>query len=102
MKLLTKELLKKLPKTYKADGSTNDCGRDPMLYVKLFTPWTNWTWWIAQYDPETQECFGLCEGFEREWGYFSLAELSEIRGFAGLKIERDLHFTPCKFSELKL
>lgn len=93
MKLLTKALEKKLP----------DLSRDisnPKLIVKLFHPMSNWTWYIAQYDPKTKECFGLVDGFEREWGYFSLAELEEIR-VHGLPIERDMWFAPCHKEDLK-
>lgn len=96
MKLITLEILKRVPDTSK------DAGSDPMIHFKLFTPWSNWTWYIAQYDPQTGMMFGLCIGHEKEWGYVSLHELEEIRGPAGLKIERDIHFKPCKASELKI
>ena len=33
-----------------------------------------------------------------EWGTFSLAELEEARGPAGLRIERDLYFEPRRVS----
>jgi hypothetical protein len=39
-------------------------------------------------------------GFEKELGYFSLAELLTNRGKLGLEIERDLYFTPCRLSTL--
>ena len=64
---------------------------DPQIVVKFFTPWSNWTWYATEFDPEDLRFFGLVDGFEREWGYFSLEELLEIRGPAGLRIERDLH-----------
>jgi hypothetical protein len=38
--------------------------------------------------------FGLVIGFEIELGYFSLSELSQVRGALGLLIERDLHYEP--------
>lgn len=101
MKLITKEILKKIPPTYKK-GVSNDAGLDPVIYLKLFTPWSIWRWYIAQYDPKTGEMFGYVEGFKAEWGCCSLIELEEIKGPCGLKIERDLHFTPKKFSECGL
>jgi hypothetical protein len=97
MKLLTKALEKALPKLY--DTQDTPCG-DKKLYVKLFCPWGQWTWYIAEYNPETRECFGLVDGFEPEWGYFSLDELEQIRGPGRLAIERDLYFTPKKAGEL--
>ena len=38
--------------------------------------------------------FGLVYGHEREFGYFLLSELEEVRGPHGLPIERDLYFKP--------
>jgi hypothetical protein len=97
MKLFTQEIIKKIPKI----GTQSEVGiENLMLYCKLFTPWTIWTWYIAEADFETGEAFGLVCGFEKELGYFSLDELKEIKGHLGLKIERDLSFEPCKYSEL--
>jgi hypothetical protein len=94
MKLLTEELKSKLPKL----GET---GEEPEALVKLFTPWANWTWFICEYDPETERAFGLVDGHEVGIGYFSLAEIRGITGPGGLKIERDLHWTPKRISEIK-
>ena len=52
MKLLTKEILKKLPKLY-SQPAHEDLSQEMVFYVKLFTPDSNWTWFIAEYDPET-------------------------------------------------
>jgi len=35
----------------------------------------------------------LVEGFESELGFFSVAELAEVKGPLGIGIERDLHFS---------
>ena len=43
---------------------------------------------------------GYVIGLEREWGYFSLAELESVHGPFGLPIERDLHFQPAPISEV--
>lgn len=67
---------------------------DPIVHVKLFTPDSSWTSLITEYDPEQRLCFGLVIGHDREFGYFSLDELQQIRGHLGLPIERDLHWTP--------
>ncbi len=72
-----------------------------IFYVKLFTPWANWSWFIAEADFESGECFGYVHGFERELGYFNIHELMEIKGPFGLKIERDLHFDKCTFEKIK-
>ena len=91
MKLMTKEIIAKLPKLYSQEKNEN-----PEIIVKFFTPWSNWTWYATE--GEQQEdgdwlFFGLVEGHETELGYFNLSELESVRGPAGLKIERDMHFT---------
>lgn len=95
MKLLTKEILKSLPRLYSTENNP-----DPIVRVKFFTPDANWSWWAWEYDPKEEIFFGLVEGFEREIGYFSLADLQAVRGRLGLPVERDRYFTSCKRSEL--
>ena len=97
MKLLTKALEKKLPALYAQDGK----GDKALAYVKFFTPWTNWTWYVTEYDPETGDCFGLVEGHETELGYFNLKELQAIQGPFGLKIERDILFETTTLGEIR-
>jgi Protein of unknown function (DUF2958) len=98
MKLLTKDLLNKLPALYSTEKVPTD---EKVLVVKYFCSWSNWTWFGAEFDPEDRIFFGYVEGFEHEWGEFSLDELESITGPMGLKIERDLYFKPTKFKELK-
>ena len=90
VKLLTKELEKKLPPLYSQDG----LGDDAMAFVKIFAPDSNWTWYITERDPDTNECFGVVCGLEREYGYFNLEELQGLRGPFGLPLERDRYFEP--------
>ena len=96
MKLMTTEVEATLPPLY-----TNEDVADPKAMVKFFTPWSNWTWYATEYDPETRTFFGLVQGIEEELGYFSLDELESVQGPFGLGIERDLHFEPTPLSELK-
>jgi hypothetical protein len=49
--------------------------------------------------PRRNLCRGLVIGHERELGYFSIAELEEVRGPMDLKIERDLYFEPKPVSQ---
>lgn len=93
--LMPPELAAKVPPLYANEGQ----GDEAIAHVKLFTPWTNWTWYASEYDPEQRLCFGVVVGHERELGYFSLAELEEIRGPGGLRIERDLHWKPRALKE---
>ncbi|GFO82163.1 MAG: hypothetical protein A49_17900 [Methyloceanibacter sp.] len=94
MKLLTKKIRKRLPKLYQL---RND--KDPVLQVKFFTPWTSWTWYASEFDG-ADLFFGLVEGLETEWGYFSLSELEAIRGPGGIRIERDKFFDATLASEI--
>ncbi len=73
---------------------------DPLIICKFFTPDSNWTWYAFEFDGEDL-CFGWVVGFERELGYFRLSELTIARGPFGLPIERDLHFSPIRLSEVK-
>ena len=70
-----------------------------MAQVKFFTPDANWTWYASEYDGQDL-FFGLVDGHELEFGYFSLLDLRGIQGPLGLPIERDLYFEPKSLGEL--
>lgn len=95
MKLLTDEICRSLPKLYACERT-----KDPVIQVKFFAPWTNWTWFAMEFDGEDL-FFGLVQGFEEELGYFSLSELESVRGPGGLTIERDLYFSPKPLSKVR-
>lgn len=95
MKLLTKELKEKIPKLYAQEDKD-----DPVVYAKFFTPDSNWTWYVLEYDGE-DTLFCYVEGFENELGYVSLSELKNSRGPMALAIERDRWFTEKPLSEVK-
>lgn len=95
MKLLTKELAKKLPAFRETENQL-----DPVAQVKFFAPWSDWTWYATEYDG-VDTFFGLVQGFEEELGYFSLAEVEAVRGPFGLTIERDTGFRPRPLSQLR-
>lgn len=97
MQLLTDELRASLPALYAQENE-----QDPMVYAKFFTPWTGWTWYVTEGQPEGEYFifFGYVIGYEKEWGYFSLNDLESVRGPGGLTIERDLYFTPKRKSEI--
>jgi hypothetical protein len=99
MLMMTKEIERRLPALYSQEKVT-----DPTIQAKYFTPWTKWTWYVLE--AEKQEngdflFFGYVVGDEKELGYFTLSELTSVRGPFGLKIERDLHFRPTPLSEIK-
>lgn len=96
MRLLTEDDHQKIPSLYATENET-----DPMVYVKFFTPDGSWSWFILEYDIDERLCFGYVEGFEREFGYFSLDELENVRGGLGMGIERDSSFVPMRLSAVK-
>jgi hypothetical protein len=95
MKLLPECVAKRLPPLY----SQEEQGSNAIAVVKFFTPWTGWTWYASEYSPDERIFFGVVVGQEREFGYFSLDELEEIRGPGGLTIERDLYWKPRPLKE---
>lgn len=101
MKLLTKELEKKIPPLYSQEKV-----KDPMVVTKFFCPWGSATWWIIEGQREDDDylMFGLCMLFtpqEAELGYISLNELASVTGPFGLKIERDMYWKPVSLSKVK-
>ena len=68
---------------------------DPFPVVKLFHPAGSGTWLLSEIEPDEPDiAWGLCDlgmGFA-EFGTVSMQELAELKGFAGLRIERDRFF----------
>ena len=98
--LMTKKLADTIPAIY-ANEKVADY--DTVLaHAKLFSPYSNWTWYITELDAETGQCFGLVEGFEKEIGYFDLTELAETTVLGGVPaVERDLYWLPRTLGEIK-
>ena len=96
-KLIPQTLLSDIPDLYATEGETN-----PLCYVKLFTPDSNWNWYIIEFSKaDRSTCYGYVQGLDSELGYFTLEELDSIHGPLGLAIERDLSFTPKPFATIK-
>jgi hypothetical protein len=91
MKLLTKEITKQIPPIYSTDGIEKK-----KIITKFFTPWSSFTWYVIEGNKINEsdwEFFGIVDsGSYKEYGYFNLSQLTEIKGPAGLKVERDLYF----------
>lgn len=101
MKMLTKKIERDLAKypLYSQDGK----GKDAVVICKFFNPCGSGTWYVLE--GERQEngdwmFFGIVDLFEREYGYFTLSQLQEVRLPFGLKIERDMYFDKCKVSDI--
>ena len=106
MKLLTKQIIKSLPKLRATEKIAIE---DKKIILKFFDPTGSWTWYVVEGESIDNSddfmFFGLVDGFEREWGYFTLAELRDAKknvlGVRGLPIERDLWFSPILYKDLK-
>jgi len=95
MQLITKELEKIIPEMY-ADEDTKL--EDKIVYAKYFLH--GWSWWILEYDKDERVFFAYVQGMESELGYVSLDELMNLE-VHGLKVERDLHFTPTRYGDIE-
>lgn len=98
MKLITKEIEKKLPKLYSQEKEKN-----PKIIVKFFHPLSSWSWYAIEGDRQEDGdwlFFGLVDGFEKELGYFSLKQLEEVK-VKGLGIERDMYFGEHRLNEFR-
>ena len=91
MQLMTKEIEKKALKY--PFGSQESKELDAEIIVKFFHPFSNWTWYATEYNPENKTFFGYVSGFENEIGYFSIDEFTP-------EIERDRNFLNKKVRDI--
>jgi len=103
MKLLTKEIINKLPKLYANDGKEP---KDVPIIVKFFNPCGAATWYITEGQEQSEEDYDLLSDGSKDWlfygwcdlgyggelGYVLLSDLLSVKGRLGLGIERDRHF----------
>lgn len=92
--LLTDEIRKQIPNL---NGTENE--DDPLVTAKFFSPWSGWAWYGIEFDGE-DVFFGIVDGDECEWGYFSLAELESVMVCDTPAVERDLNFRPARLSQI--
>ena len=100
MKLLTKEIEKRLPKLYETEEIPLE---EKEIHAKFFTPDASATWYVVEGEPEGDDFvfFGYADlGYGGEWGFFTLNQLKSVRGVLGLPVERDLHFGIKKVKEV--
>jgi len=86
---------------------------DPMCLVKLFLPEGRWTFYVtaatlyggALYGGEQIILTGWCVSALGpdcdEYGDSSMDEIAAVRTRFGLPVERDLHWTPTRLSEVR-
>jgi len=97
MKLLTKEIIKKLEKyPYRSQDWK---WWEALVIAKFFTPFSNWTWYVLEWDSEydlkngattPETLYWIVSWFETEFWSFSLSELQSMADM--WKVERDKWF----------
>lgn len=97
MKHLTKEIERRFAQV----GRQECLGDRAVVVTKFFTPDSNWTWYATEYDPVLRKFWGLVDGFEVEYGPFSLNAMETATGPLGLHIERDLWWKECTLGEVR-
>ncbi len=87
-----------LPALYSFDGM----GMDAPVGMKIFNPCGAESWYLTEYDAETDTAFGWCDlGWGcPELGYVSMAEMRAIKGPLGIGLEVDLYFGPKTLKEV--
>ena len=97
MELLTKEIREKFKKIGSQEGKPLG---EQIVVAKFFDPVGSWTWYATEFDGK-DTFYGLVDGFELEWGTFSLSEMQSVKGPLGLGIERDLYFGMPKIMDIE-
>ena len=99
MKLITKKIENELAKypLYSQDGK----GKEAVAICKFFLQ--GFTWYVleAQKNDNDYEFFGIVDGLEKEYSYFSLSQLQSLRGRWGLTVERDMYFKPTQVKDIR-
>lgn len=94
--LVNKAVLNSIPKLYETESV-----EDKVCHIKLINLMGVGTWYIVEYDSETNEAFGYADlGYYPELGYFSLDELEAYKGPHGIGIVWDMTFKPKLWSEI--
>ena len=98
-KLMTEEIRKRLPKLNETEDTPIE---EKIAQVKFFSPYNGWRWYAVEFDGD-DTFFGLVDGFEVEWGYFSYSELASVAlaGNTLPAVERDCSFNPTHILQIE-
>jgi len=96
--LMPKAIEKSLPQLYSTE---NELLGDRTAYARYFFPAGAYTAYLLEYDPKKRIGFGaVTMGYGWELGNISIDEMEEVR-VRGLRIERDLYFSPTKLHQIE-
>jgi hypothetical protein len=95
---MPEELRDKIPTLYRTGGEA-----DPMVWVKFFSPVSNWQWYIVEYGEEAGVAtfYGWLVSKAEQQGRFIRSDLASIRAYFGVTITRDPDFAPCRLSQVQ-
>ena len=97
-RLVTQEIRDTLPPLYNSEKHPE---KEAIAMVKFFSPYSQWTWYAIEFDGE-DTFWGLVDGFEMEYGYFSYSELEAVTVFGGVPaVERDCYWSPRPVKEIE-
>ena len=97
-KLMPKAIEKSLPRLYTTE---KELLGDRTAYARYFFPAGAYTAYLLEYDPKERIGFGaVTMGYGWELGNISIDEMEEVQ-VRGLRIERDLHFSPTKLHQIE-
>jgi hypothetical protein len=96
--LVTQEIRDTLPPLYNSEKHPE---KEAIAMVKFFSPYSQWTWYAIEFDG-VDTFWGLVDGFEMEYGYFSYSELEAVSVFGGVPaVERDCYWSPRPAKEIE-
>jgi len=98
MEDITMELRAQIPQLYRTRQEA-----DPMVWVKFFSPFFNWRWYIIEYEEVAglEIFYGWMVSSTEPQGRFIRTDLASMRAYFGITIEREVHFTPCRLSAVE-
>jgi hypothetical protein len=98
MQLLTPQLRSILPPLGSQRGQA-----DPIIYARFWIPDVNWVWYVTegQGDQSAFQFYGYVVGLDEEWEHFSLRDLEAVHSPGGAYVERDVNFSPTRWSEIE-
>jgi Protein of unknown function (DUF2958) len=98
MEPLPDELREKIPKLYRTREET-----DPMAWVKFFSPFFNWRWYIIECEQVDRVpiFYGWMVHTAEPRGRLIRSDLASMRAYFGIVIERDTDFVPCPLSQVQ-
>ncbi len=90
--------LEKLPPLYSQEDVPSS---DQLIHMHFFLGGCDW--YVAEYDRNSRDFFGFAilnnDLQNAEWGYTNFDELRSVK-VHGIEVDRDLHWTPRKVSEV--